>query len=79
MTSTTEHAVMRTCEGCGDEVHHQGNNVHRELELHELLDVDVDGTTPFGDVDDGREVVIHDDHVGILLGNLMSSCNRQLV
>jgi hypothetical protein len=68
---------VHTCEGCRDEVDHQGNDVHRELELHELLDVDVYGPAPFGDVDDGGEVVIHDDHVGVLLGNLTRSCCRR--
>lgn len=64
--------ILNTCEGRRDEVHHQGDHIDGELELDELLDVDVDGATPFGNVDDGREVVVHDDHIGVLLGNLMN-------
>jgi hypothetical protein len=64
--------IIGTCERCRDEVHHQGDDVHRELELHEFLDVDVDGTAPFGNVDDGREIVVHDDHVSVFLGNLLA-------
>lgn len=74
-----EFQVVRTCERCGHEVDHECHHVDGELELHELLDVDVHGASPFGHVDDGGEVVVHDDHVGVLLCNLRIHNRKQRV
>lgn len=45
----------------------------RDLELEELLDRVVDTTSPHDGRDDGSKVVVHDDDVGRLLGDLRSS------
>ena len=60
----------RTRYACRNEVEHQCNDINRQLKLHELLDVDVDGATPSSDVHYSCEIVIHYDNIRVFFCNL---------
>ena len=62
-------------EGIHGDVHKERSdfrNVGRKLYADRLLEVVGDETTFFDAVDDGREVVIHMDHIGSFLGNILT-------
>ena len=59
------HSVERRLVACNgrDEGQGQGNHVHSELELQELLDVVEHRATPHHGLHDGGEVVVQDHDV----------------
>jgi hypothetical protein len=56
-----------------DERNDDGANVDRDLELHELADVVKDAATPHDRLHNRAEVVVHDNDVGGLTGDLSTS------
>ena len=56
-----------------DESEKDRSNVHRDLELEEFPDCVVDSTTPHESLDNGTEVVVHENDVGSLLRDFGTS------
>ena len=69
-----EGRLLRCCCESSDERDDNGRNVGVDLELKELSHSVVHATAPHDSVDNRREIVIHQDDVGCLLGHL-SPCD----